>query len=204
MSFTEVLLVAFIVSYFGSVPPGTINISVMQLSVANQRKAALLLGLAATLVEFVYAGATVKFQQFLSESPQLTVVFQIITATALVGIGIYNLFSKSDSKEFIKEDKLKGRTGFAKGLVLGFLNPMTIPFWLVVTNYLVTHNWVEVRGNNFWAYLSGLAAGTFVLLLTVDFLGSRFQKIADNNFIVHKVPGILFIGMGLYNAWKLF
>lgn len=204
MPFIEVLLVAFVVSYLGSIPPGTINISVMQLSVSRQRKAALLLGLAASIAEFVYAGATVKFQQFLSESPRLTIVFQVITALALVGLGIYNLFSKTDSTEYLKVDKLKGRTGFAKGLALGLLNPMTVPFWLVVTNYLVTHNWVDVKNENFWAYIIGLASGTFSLLVTVDFLGSKFQKIADNSFIVHRVPGLLFIGMGLYNAWKLF
>jgi len=200
----EVFLIAFIVSYLGSIPPGTVNISVMQLSINNHRAAAIYLGFAASMVELFYVAITVQFQRFLSSSEELSFYFQIITASALIIIGVINLFSKTKSETFLRKTAMRRRTGFLRGLVLGFLNPMTIPFWLVVTNYLVSHNWVEVEGSNFWAYITGLALGTFVLLVTVDFLGKNFQKIADNTFIVHRIPGFILIGMGIYNAIKLF
>jgi hypothetical protein len=79
---------------------------------------------------------------------------------------------------------------------------MTIPFWLAVTTYLENHQWVVLSDTNFWGYLIGLAGGTFALLMTVNALGSQFQKIADNNFVVHKVPGLIFIGLGLYNFYE--
>lgn len=202
MAFIEVFLVAFLVSYLGSIPPGTINISVMQLSIQSHRRAALFFGLGASLVELVYAGATVKFQQYLFEHENLTYGFQVVTAIVLIVLGLANLFSRSNSKSFMSHGSIRRRTGFKRGVVLGLLNPLTIPFWLAVTGYLVSHNWITVSGYNFWAYVIGLALGTFILMVTVDLLGSKFQRVADNSFLVHKVPGILFIMMGLYNIYE--
>lgn len=204
MPFYEVFTVAFIVSYLGSIPPGTINISVMQMSIQKQRRAALFFGLGASVIELIYVAITVKFQQFLYAHERLTFAFQIVTAVVLVALGIINLVSRITSQKFIPHGSIRRRTGFKRGVTLGLLNPMTIPFWLIVTNYLVTNNWVTVGGKNFWAYVTGLAAGTFILMVTVDFLGSKFQKISDNTFLVRKVPGILFMMMGIYSFWKIF
>jgi len=202
----QVLLIAFVVSYFGSIPPGTINITSMQLSVKHHHRAALFFALAASLTEFVYAGVTVRFQIFLSERPVFTENFQIITATAMVVLGVINLFAKSNTKSLIaKTGDLKGRNGFKKGVILGVLNPLTIPFWLAVTAYLQNHQLIALDGIHFWWYLVGISTGTFSLLLTVNKLGAKFTNIANNNFLVHKVPGLVFIGLGVYNfiEWYL-
>lgn len=195
----QVLIISFLVSYFGSVPPGTINITTMQLTVQRNHRAALFFALAASLIEFVYAGITVRFQIFLSEKPAFTENFQIITAVAMIILGIANLFSKSNSRSFNVTENLKGRSGFKKGIILGVLNPLTIPFWLAVTAYLQNHDWINLEGPLFWVYLVGISTGTFTLLITVRKLGGKFTRIADNQFLVHKVPGIVFIGLGIYN-----
>lgn len=199
MSGYEVFTVSFVVSYLGSIPPGTINISTMQLSIRKHLRAAFFFALAASLVEFVYAGITVRFQIFLSGKPAFTDNFQIITALAMILLGIANLFSRSDSTSFRTVGELRGRNGFKKGIILGALNPLTVPFWLAVTAYLQTNNWIDLVGWNFWIYLSGISLGTLALLLTIRKIGARFKDIADNHFLVHKLPGLIFIGLGIYN-----
>ena len=199
----QTLLVAFIVSYIGSVSPGTINISVMQLAILNKRRAAVFFAFAASVVEFVYAGVTVQFHVFLNNDEVIADYFRIITSIALIGFGSSNIFSKSTSSSVKVPATMTGRHGFMKGLMLGLLNPMIIPFWLAITTYLENDDWIEVDGYGFWMYLIGLTAGTFCLLLTVNVLGNRFTKIADNPFIVHKVPGFLLLGLGVYFLLKL-
>lgn len=201
----QVLIIAFVVSFLGSIPPGTINITTMQLSVQNHLRGAFFFSLAAALTEFFYAGVTVRFQIFLSEKPAFTENFQIITAVAMIALGIVNMFSKASSKSFLSEKSLRGRSGFKRGVVLGLLNPLTIPFWLAVTAYLQNHGVIELSGIRFWVYLIGISTGTFVLLLTVRRLGVKFTSIADNQFLVHKVPGLIFMGLGVYNLvdWYL-
>ncbi|MEQ8583960.1 MAG: LysE family transporter [Marinoscillum sp.] len=197
---TQVMIIAFVVSYLGSIPPGTINITSMQLSVQKHGRAAFFFALAASITEFVYAGVTVRFQIFLSEKPYFTENFQIITALAMLVLGIANLLTKTNSQSLLsKSTALKGRNGFKRGVILGVLNPLTIPFWLTVTAYLQNHRLISLSGAHFWLYLCGISLGTFALLLTVNRLGARFTNIADNQLLVHRLPGIVFILLGLYN-----
>ena len=203
MAFFSVLLVACVVSFVGSIPPGTINISVMQLAMLHRRSAAISFGAAASIVEFFYAGLTVKFSIFLTDNADLTGSFQIITALAMIILGIVNLRSKTKAKD-VKTPYKKGlkRNAFKKGVILGITNPMTVPFWLAVTAYLKTNGFVDLVGNNFYAYITGISVGTFLLLLVVTQLGKNFNKIADNRFIVHGLPGIAFLAMGFYNLYQ--
>lgn len=194
-----VFLVTFIVSYMGSIPPGTINISTMQLAIQGKRRAAVFLSLAASLVEFVYAGITVRFQLILSESDWFTDHFYIITAIPMVVLGVANLWTSADSKSFLTKVKATGRSGFKRGLVLGLLNPLTLPYWLTVTAYLQTHKLISLDGALFWYYLMGISVGTFLLLISIILLGKKFSNIADNQFLVHRLPGLIFIGLGTYN-----
>ncbi|MEQ8470114.1 MAG: LysE family transporter [Marinoscillum sp.] len=201
-----VIVVAFVVSYLGSIPPGTINITSMQLSVQGLKRPAFFFALAASLTEFVYAGVTVRFQIYLSERPAFTDNFQIITAMAMLVLGIANLLAKNNTRALIdKAQGMKGRNGFKRGVVLGIVNPLTIPFWLAVTAYLQNHQLINLRAENFWLYLVGISSGTFALLLTVNQLGQKFTNIANNQFIVHKLPGLIFISLGIYNfaEWLL-
>ncbi|WP_370088513.1 LysE family translocator [Ekhidna sp.] len=199
----QTLIVAFIVSYIGSIPPGTINVSVMQLAILNKRRAAVFFAFAASSVEFIYAGITVQFHIFLNNNQTISSYFQIITAIALIGLGLFNIFSKSTSASVKVDTRITGRHGFLRGIILGLLNPMTIPFWLAITTYLENDGWIDVDGYGFWMYLLGLSVGTFCLLLTVNASGRRFTKIADNPFLVHKVPGFLLLGLGVYFLGKL-
>ncbi|MEO1254697.1 MAG: LysE family transporter [Bacteroidota bacterium] len=200
----QTLIVSFIVSYIGSIPPGTINVSVMQLSIQRKHRAAIFLAFAASAVEFIYAGITVQFHIFLNTNETIADYFRIITSIALIGLGLWNIFSKASASSIGNDSpKVTGRHGFFRGVMLGILNPMTIPFWLAITTYLENDGWVRVIDLGFWMYLIGLSTGTFCLLLTVDALGKRFSKIANNPFLVHKVPGFLLLGLGVYFLFKL-
>lgn len=203
----QVLIIAFIVSYLGSIPPGTINISTMQLAIQKKRRAAFFFIIATTIVEFIYAGLTVRFQIFLSDSEWFTNHFYIITAIPMIILGIINLRASSDSKSLLSKVHATGRNGFKRGVILSVLNPLTMPFWLTVTAYLQTHNLISLKGGLFWMYLTGISAGTFTLLMSILFAGRKFSKIADNQFLVHKLPGLIFIGLGIYNLiiwWSTF
>lgn len=199
----QTLIVAFLVSYIGSIPPGSINISVMQLAMQKRRRAAIFFAFAASSIEFIYAGFTVQFHIFLASSEQIADYFRIITSVALIGLGIWNLFLHTTSESIQLKRETTGRHGFARGVMLGILNPMTIPFWLAITTYLENDGLISVEGLGFWMYLIGLSTGTLCLLLTVSALGRRFTKVADNQFLVHKVPGILLLALGLYFLAKL-
>lgn len=201
---TQVFIISFIVSFLGSIPPGTINITTMQYAVQGQMRAAFYFALAASITEFFYAGLTVRFQLFLSGTQIFETYFQLITGLGMVALGVVNLLAKSpkvENKEIVAVSSAV--VGLKKGIVLGIMNPLTIPFWLAITAYLQGNKLITLVGPSFWIYLIGIATGTFSLLLTIRYLGTKFQQIAENHFIVHQIPGLSFILLGLWNLLDL-
>ncbi len=200
----QVFVVAFIVSFFGSIPPGTINITVMQMGVQGKLRAAYFLVIGACIVELFYALLVVRFQIFLSNNLTFTHQFTLITALVLSGLGLYSIFSKSSSSSVKVSSESKGRTGFLKGIILGFLNPLAIPFWLAVTAYLQQSEWIELSGFRFWSYLLGIFLGSVIVLFLAVRLGNRFTRISDNRWLVHILPGLAFLTLGAYNFYQWF
>lgn len=175
----------------------------MQLSMLKKHRAALFLAFSASAIEFIYAGITVQFHLLLTANPEISLYFKLITAIALIALGIWNLSIKTSEGKSIPQQAVTGRHGFYRGTLLGLLNPMTIPFWLAMTAYLENDKLVEISGSGFWIYLAGLSSGTFFLLLTVDALGKRFSNVASNPFLVKKIPGIILLLMGGYFLVKI-
>lgn len=195
-----VFLVALIVSFLGSIPPGSINISVMQYAMQEKKAAALSFALAAALVEFIYAGFAVKFQMLLTENVSFSNTFRTISAAVLVILGIYNLMKKNISRP--QPDKGEKRSAFKKGTFISLANPLAIPFWLAVTAYLVNMDLITIDNSNFIFYILGISAGTFSLLALVTWLGAKFSTLQGNKFVVLRIPGMIFIGMGIYTYFQ--
>ncbi len=200
----QVFFIAFIISLLGSIPPGTINITAMKMGILGMTRAAYFLILGATIVEFFYASLVLKFQQFLSRNIEFTHHFTLVTGIVLCILGILSIRSHSTSETIALKSAERGRNGFAKGIVLGFLNPLSIPFWLAVTAYLQSHGWISVEGWSFWTYLVGIFLGSIVTLILAIRLGNRFTAISDNQLLVHVLPGVTFLSLGAYNLYLWF
>ena len=196
MSWVSIFLIAALVSFAGSIPPGSINMSVMQYAISGRKMAALSFALAACLVEFGYAIIAVQFQIFLSENTGIGFWFRVISGSVLIILGIYNLLKKTTIKEI--QNKGEKRGAFLKGTLVALANPLAIPFWLWVTLYLDSMGWIKLNDTNFMIYVTGVSMGTFLLLLTVTQLGTQFDSLRGNQTILYKVPGIIFIAMGIW------
>ena len=83
----QVFIVGLIFSFVGSIPPGTLNILVLQLGLENKVRAALRFALAVALVEYPYAWIAVMFEDWLTSSPAVTQNFQLTGALVMTAIG---------------------------------------------------------------------------------------------------------------------
>ncbi|MEL7001970.1 MAG: LysE family transporter [Bacteroidota bacterium] len=191
-------IIAFFFSFIGSIPPGTLNLSVIQLSLDNKLKAAIRFSLAAAIIEFPYAFIAVKFENLITSSPIVLNNFKLIAAVVMISLGTVNLITYSKPSTSDTLEKLK-QSGFRKGVILSILNPLAIPFWVGVTAYLNHQQWIVLTGN--WSitiYVLGISFGTFSLLallaLLSQYLGGLFRK----KSLIQIIPGIIFLILGLY------
>lgn len=197
MSWIIPFAIAFFFSFIGSIPPGSINITTLQYAMQGRKNAALSFALASAMTEYLYAAIAVRFQIYLTQNAEISIYFKIITGSVLILLGIFNLIKRP--KEIKTNTNGEKRHAFKKGIMLSLANPLAIPFWLMVTAYLQSVGWVELTDQNFWIFVAGVSAGTLTLLVAVVQLGSRFISLQHNTFIIYRVPGLIFIGMGIWS-----
>lgn len=192
---------AFLLSFVGSIPPGTLNLTILDLGLKNRMESAWRFAIAAGLVEYPYAWAAIYFEKQISNSPALQDNMAWIASTVMVILGLWNIRS---SRKVIEKQSEVSRSGFRKGILLSILNPLALPYWLGVTAYLRSQGWIRLDGvAELHMYLSGISLGAIVLLIGVAYLArliqSRFSQIA----FLSKFPGFTLLFLGLYGWIKL-
>ncbi len=197
----ELLFIAFVFSFVGSIPPGTINLSVMQLSLKGRKSAAFRFALAAALVEYPYAYIALKFEGFLSDASLIQKNFEILGVVVMITLGLLSLWNnwKPGARPIGFMD-----SGFRRGVIISLLNPLAIPFWIGVTAYLRFQGWINLQSElDLHYYVAGVSIGTFSLLAVVAIFSSRFGEKFSRSRIVRFLPSMAFLGLGLYGLVKL-
>ena len=196
MEAVNTFVIAFLFSFIGTIPPGTLNLSIIQLGLNHQINAAWRMALAAAAIEYPYAWVAVEFQDFLNRSVGFTDNFKLLSGVVMVALGVLNLWSSARPSGFSR--RLEG-SGFRKGVILSILNPMAIPFWIAMTGYLKTYGWVDLSDSmEIHAYLLGVSAGTLVLFMLLAYLARKVVSHFKTNVFLQKAPGVLLILLGLY------
>jgi threonine/homoserine/homoserine lactone efflux protein len=196
MELITTFLIAFLFSFVGSIPPGTLNITILWIGLEGKLTLAWRFAVAAALIEYPYGWIALRFADFVTANEYISENLKLLSGCVMIVFGYLNLSSGKSS------GKLKGRlnsSGFRRGLLLGILNPMAIPFWIGVTAYLKSLHWIGL--NNFsemQAYLAGVCSGAFALLMVVALTAKNvFQDLKENK-LLRTVPGLTLMVLGGY------
>jgi threonine/homoserine/homoserine lactone efflux protein len=196
-------IIAFILSFGGSIPPGTINLTVIQLGLENKWRMALRFSLTASLIEYPYAWIAVKFEKLITSSPVITDNIQIISSTVLIVLGLINVWPRSESPSRYFSGLSK--SGYRRGLLLGVLNPLAIPYWIGITAYLQGQQWIDLSSAaRLHAYLAGVFLGALLLLVLLAYLSKKVMTGLTRFPWIQKIPGLLLLALGLYSIAEYF
>lgn len=197
MELFYVFLVGTFFSFIGSIPPGTLNLSVLQLGLEGKTKTALRFALAVSIVEYPYTWISVQFQHWITTSPIVIDNLRLITAVVMIAIGLLNLWSAEKPSNFsVKFNE----SGFRRGLILSVLNPMAIPFWIGVTAYLKVQGWLDL--STVWllhSYILGTSVGAMLLLTLFALMAQRLAPYVKNSRLIKRIPGFTLLALGIYS-----
>lgn len=198
MSYLWVFFLGFAFSYVGSIPPGTLNVTVLQLTLERQLDVALRFAIAVSIVEYPYAWMGVQFEYLISRSPVILENFQLITALVMTLLGIINLLPSRTPTGLVRKFH---ESGFRRGIILSILNPMAIPYWMAFTAYLKVQGWIDLSTVGLLhSYVFGTAVGTMALLATLIFFAQRLSRYVQGSRWLKIIPGLILLGLGLL-AW---
>lgn len=189
---------SFIFSFIGSIPPGTLNLTVIQLGLDNRMAAALRFAFAASMVEYPYAWIAVKFERLITSSPVVTENLHLIAAIVMIVFGVISLWQASKPTSDAQPGFRK--SGFRKGFLLGILNPLALPYWIAITAYLKSQGWIDLSAvPAMHAYFLGVFAGAFLLLLLSAYLAQKVMSALKNFPAIRKVPGFTLVALGIFS-----
>ena len=189
------IIVSYIFSFLGSLAPGTVNVNVLQSGLDEKSSVSVRMAAGAAIVEYFYAWIAVRFEMLIKSSPAILTNMQLITAVVMSILGMLIIFSPPRPGK-LKRDLRPN--GFGKGVLLGVLNPLAIPYWTGATAYFNSQHWIDLATPvGLHSYLLGVSLGVFTILVVIAYGARRLARFFLNrtsNF--KKVPGYLLLSMG--------
>lgn len=189
-------LLGFFFSFIGSIPPGTINLTCIQLGLEKKMDIAWRFAAVCAILEYPYAWAGVEFAEWITSSPVVIENMQLITAIVMTVLGVLTLWSSTRPTSFTA--KLND-SAYVRGVVLSVLNPLAIPFWVGTTAYLNSLGWIDLSTPlRLHSYLVGICVGAFAILMILTYLAQRIVSQMGQNSWLKKIPGLVLILLGIY------
>ncbi len=184
------------VSFLGSLPPGILNATIVQVTLRNGIRAAGWFALACVLVEVAYSYVAVLLATSLLRLGRFAYVIELFSTGLLLVAGIYYVRKKTfqTTSTVIKHP-------FYLGIGLSIINVVAIPFWLVYTSLLSGLGLVRVMDSQGVSlYLSGIGLGTLLALLLFAVLSQYIHRVALNTDWINRVVGLLMVATSIYQA----
>jgi threonine/homoserine/homoserine lactone efflux protein len=203
MTYNEIahhLWLGFTSSFIGTLPLGMLNLTILQLALANRQQQAMAFSLGATLIEFVQIGITLLGMNVLLAVPLLNQAISIISIPILLYLGYKNF--KNDKNT--EGPPLTAKSTFWQGIVLGFANVVVYPFWLLWGNVFVQNGWLTPTPEAYFYFSFAAAIGTFGAFLFFILLGKiLWQRLSRVQKMIDKLIGYTFFGFAAFQFFKL-
>ncbi len=205
MTFLVHFLIAFGLSFIGSLPFGMINMTVAHAAIRKGMQAAVFTALGAALVELIQVFVALKFTWLFAENPGVERIFQIIATVVFFAGGVYFFFFAKSKPDISENDVKPSKRGdFFRGMFISSLNLMVIPYWIFYATLLTTNGWMVNDNQHVVVFSLGTMCGTFTLLVLYAYLGARIlSKSEQITRWVNKFIGLLLIGFGVFQIVKL-
>ena len=203
------------ISFLGSLHPGPVNLAVLQITLAQSRRAGVWLALGGSLPEIAYSSVAAGGLMLLPADSDWLIWLNYAAILILLGAGIAAFRQKPvalaavATAESAYSQAVAVKYPFWKGMALAGTNPQLLPFWSAV--------WLSLRGtmmiptdklaSSAWVFAVGTATGAFALLLAVVWLADRYRHRVGQYLSgswLNRLTGALFIGMAGWQAVRLF
>jgi threonine/homoserine/homoserine lactone efflux protein len=188
-----------IVNFIGYIPPGNINLTLVQITINRGIKQALQFIIAFSCIEFFFTFFIMHADKWFSAQVHLDTVIDWVMVALFGTLGVVTWLGrkKPPKPNYSQHESIK------YGIILGFLNPMQVPFWMIAGTYLITHEWIS-SGN--WAltiFSIGSAAGAFLCLLAY----AKFARYIQSKFelstrAINTGIAVLFFAFAAYHVVK--
>jgi threonine/homoserine/homoserine lactone efflux protein len=188
-----------IVNFTGYIPPGNINLTLTQIAINRGMRQALRFITAFSCVEFFFTFFIMQAAKWLSVQPHIETIIDWVMVVLFGTLGTITWLNRNKPPK----SNYSSRESIRYGILLGVINPMQIPFWMIAGTYLLAHQWILPGLFALGVFSLGSAAGSF-LCLYIYARSARYiqSKFALSNQVINTSIAVLFFAFALYHIGK--
>jgi len=178
---TKLFFSAIAVSFLGSLPLGTLNLSVAGYAFRHDWPGAVAFGIAAILVEMIVvrvAGVAIRRLERLTHFLRL---FNIFTCVILLVLAIKSLQAASQMQAFRVAAPFPFLNAWLAGVVLSATNPLHLPFWMGWTAIFRSKGIFDDRAASNNLFVTAIGLGTAAAFLLYALAGGYLIRLLGNH-----------------------
>jgi threonine/homoserine/homoserine lactone efflux protein len=201
----RVFLWGMLISFLGTLPMGTLNITAMQISIQETVKNALFFVLGSLTVEMIYVRISLVGIHWLQRQERLMKVMQWITFAIVLALAVGSIMAalhpSDEAKNVVLQNKVH-RT--LLGMLMSAMNPVQIPFWFGWSAVLFSKKILHPVKAQYNIYILGIGTGTLLGNLIFIF-GGKFlvQRVQNSESYLNWVIGIFFTISACIHLYKI-
>jgi threonine/homoserine/homoserine lactone efflux protein len=200
MDVLHLLSLGILSSFVGALPLGMLNLTVLQLSLANQQRQAVAFSLGASIVELIQIFSTFLAMHLLLKIPNLNSFMAFVSIPVLLYLGFKNFNNTSNTEG----GKLTNENAFWQGVILSFANVLVYPFWLLWGNLFVQNAWLKPEPLPYFFFALGASLGTFAAFCAFILLGKvLWRRLQSVQYITNKLIAFAFFGFAGFQIFNL-
>lgn len=204
MPLLRVFFTGMFISFLGTLPLGTLNVSAMQISVSDGIMPALYFSFGALLVEIVYVRLSLVAMKRVIKQKKLLFALEWVTLLVLAALSISSFYAAM--QPVVVKNPILSNTvhRFWLGAMMSAVNPVQIPFWFGWSTVLFTKHILQPRESNYILYMAGIGLGTFIGNCLFIFGGKLLvSKLNTNQHLLQIIIGCVFGFTALLQLWKM-
>lgn len=198
----SVLFWGFVVSFLGSLPPGTTNILMIQLAATHGYEVAGWFALGCMIAEVLCVSLCVTIMDRISQTPMLMRALEWLSMLVIIWIVVSSF---APLKGFALMEVPTGRLEtFLFGLVVMAINPVQLPFWVGWTTILMQRKLLRPNRIDNVQYTIGIAGGS-VLASALFIAGGQAitRWVAGHEILIQWIFGLTFVVIALVHLRKI-
>jgi threonine/homoserine/homoserine lactone efflux protein len=201
----RVFLWGMLISFLGTLPMGTLNVTAMQIGIQESIENALLFALGSLTVEMIYVRISLVGIDWVSRQVKLMRAMQWITLAIIISLAVGSIMAAlhpSDAaKNVVLQNKLH-RT--LLGMFMCAINPVQIPFWFGWSAVLFSKKILQPMAAQYNSYIVGIGIGT-LMGNCVFIFGGRFlvKHIQNSQAYLNWVIGAIFTITAFIQLYKI-
>jgi threonine/homoserine/homoserine lactone efflux protein len=193
-----------LISFLGSLPPGTLNITAAQITAKRGPEEAIIFSVTSMLAEVIIVRLALTGMKQIIARRRLFQILELITAGLLLAmtVGCFIAAARMGGLANILPDY--HLPAFTTGILLTVINPLHIPFWLGWTSVLMNKEVLSPVPVQYNWYVAGIGLGTFFGFLTFIYTGQFLITAFENNqFVICLVVGLILLVVSMLHIKKM-